>query len=87
MYSYNTLKELEELSNKEKIEVWKIIQKSDMEENERTEEKSFDKMKIMYEAMKEADKNYDGNLKSASKRAGGDGEKLHKYNKVRASSI
>ena len=38
MYSYNTLKELEELSNKEKIEVWKIIQKSDMEENERTEE-------------------------------------------------
>ena len=81
MYSYNTLKELEELSNKEKIEVWKIIQKSDMEENERTEEKSFDKMKIMYEAMKEAEKNYDGNLKSASKRAGGDGEKLHKYNK------
>ncbi len=81
MYSCNTLKELEELSNKEKIEVWKIIQKSDMEENGRTEEKSFDKMKIMYEAMKEADKNYDGNLKSASKRAGGDGEKLHKYNK------
>ena len=81
MYSYNTLKELEELSNKEKIEVWKIIQKSDMEENERTEEKSFGKMKIMYEAMKEADKNYDGNLKSASKRSGGDGEKLHKYNK------
>lgn len=81
MYSYNTLKELEELSNKEKIEVWKIIQKSDMEENGRTEEKSFGKMKIMYEAMKEADKNYDGNLKSASKRAGGDGEKLHKYNK------
>ena len=81
MYSYNTLKELEELSNKEKIEVWKIIQKSDMEENERTDEKSFGKMKIMYEAMKEADKNYDGNLKSASKRAGGDGEKLHKYNK------
>ena len=81
MYSYNTLKELEELSNKEKIEVWKIIQKSDMEENGRTEEKSFGKMKIMYEAMKEADKNYDGNLKSASKRAGGEGEKLHKYNK------
>ena len=81
MYSYNTLKELEELSNKAKIEVWKIIQKSDMEENGRTEEKSFGKMKIMYEAMKEADKNYDGNLKSASKRAGGDGEKLHKYNK------
>ena len=81
MYSYNTLKELEELSNKEKIEVWKIIQKSDMEENGRTEEKSFGKMKIMYEAMKEADKNYDGNLKSASKRAGGDGEKLLKYNK------
>ena len=29
---------------------------------------------------KEADKNYNGNLKSASKRAGGDGEKIHRYN-------
>ena len=35
----------------------------------------------MYEAKKYADNNYDGSLKSASKRAGGDGEKLHKYNK------
>ena len=34
----------------------------------------------MYLAMKEADKNYNGNLKSASKRAGGDGEKIHRYN-------
>ena len=80
MYTYNTFKELKELVNEEHKEIWEIIQMSDMEENERTREKSFEKMKCMYQAMKEADKNYEGTLKSASKRAGGDGEKLHKYN-------
>lgn len=80
MYTYNTFKELKELVNEEHKEIWEIIQMSDMEENERTRKKSFEKMKCMYQAMKEADKNYEGTLKSASKRAGGDGEKLHKYN-------
>lgn len=60
-------------------EIWEIIQMSGMEENERTREKSFEK-EMHVQAMKEADKNYEGTLKSASKRAGGDGEKLHKYN-------
>ena len=60
--------------------MWQVIEQSDMEENGRTKEQSYEKMLNMYLAMKEADKNYNGNLKSASKRAGGDGEKIHRYN-------
>ena len=40
-------------------------------------------MHQMYEAMKYADASYNGNLRSASGRAGGDGEKLHQYNASR----
>ena len=80
MVYYHTLKELEDLVNENKLEVWQVIEQSDMEENGRTKEQSYEKMLNMYLAMKEADKNYNGNLKSASKRAGGDGEKIHRYN-------
>ena len=80
MFYYHTLKELEDLVNGNKLEVWQVIEQSDMEENGRTKEQSYEKMLNMYLAMKEADKNYNGNLKSASKRAGGDGEKIHRYN-------
>ena len=77
MFYYHTLKELEDLVNENKLEVWQVIEQSDMEENGRTKEQSYEKMLNMYLAMKEADKNYNGNL---SKRAGGDGEKIHRYN-------
>lgn len=80
MFEYHTLKELEDLVNENKLEVWQVVEQSDMEENGRTKEQSYEKMLNMYLAMKEADKNYNGNLKSASKRAGGDGEKIHRYN-------
>ena len=80
MFYYHTLKELEDLVNENKLEVWQVIEQSDMEENGRTKEQSYEKMLNMYLAMKEADKNYNGNLKTASKRAGGDGEKIHRYN-------
>ena len=51
-----------------------------MDASERTQEQSYEKMHQMYEAMKYADASYNGNLRSASGRAGGDGEKLHQYN-------
>lgn len=49
-------------------------------ENERSAEASFEKMTIMYQAMKQADQSYNGALRSASGRAGGDGAKLQQYN-------
>ena len=78
--NYHTLKELQDLSDTLEKETWEIVQEADMEENERSASDSYEKMLLMYNAMKEADAAYDGNLRSASKRAGGDGAKLHEYN-------
>lgn len=82
MTEYHSLKELQELSVKNKKAVWEIVQQEDMDTSERTAEQSYEKMLEMYHAMKDADSNYDGSLCSASKRAGGDGEKLHQYNEA-----
>lgn len=80
MTEYHTLQELQELAVHQKKEIWQIVQQEDMDASERTQEKSYEKMHQMYEAMKYADASYNGNLRSASGRAGGDGEKLHQYN-------
>ena len=62
------------------LEIWEIIQQADMYENDRSESDSFNMMKEMYVAMKNADRMYDGTLRSASNKAGGDGGLLHSYN-------
>lgn len=80
MTEYHTLQELQELAVQQKKEIWQIVQQEDMDASERTQEQSYEKMHQMYEAMKYADTSYNGNLRSASGRAGGDGEKLHQYN-------
>ena len=46
-----------------------------------TREESFEMMRGMYRAMKEAIADYEKDLRSESGMAGGDGEKLHVYNK------
>ena len=79
MTEYHTLQELQELAVHQKKEIWQIVQQEDMDASERTQEQSYEKMHQMYEAMKYADASYNGNLRSASGRAGGDGEKLHQY--------
>ena len=80
MTEYHTLQELQDLAVQQKKEIWQIVQQEDMDVSERTQEQSYEKMHQMYEAMKYADAAYNGNLRSASGRAGGDGEKLHEYN-------
>ena len=79
---YHSLRELTELAEAQEKSVWEIVQQSDMEESERTAGQSFQKMYEMYLAMKQADQDYDGERRSASTRAGGDGEKLHQYNEA-----
>lgn len=74
MTEYHTLQELQELAVHQKKEIWQIVQQEDMDASERTQEQSYEKMHQMYEAMKYADASYNGNLRSASGRAGGDGE-------------
>lgn len=80
MFEYNTLNDLITLSADNNLEIWEIIQQADMYENDRSESDSFNMMKEMYVAMKNADNMYDGTLRSASNKAGGDGWLLHSYN-------
>lgn len=77
---YHTLRELQEQAVLQNREVWEIVRNADMSENERSAEASFEKMTIMYQAMKQADQSYNGARRSASGRAGGDGAKLQQYN-------
>ena len=80
--TYHTLQELQQLAEQNNKEVWQIVQQEDMDASGRTKEQSYAKMQQMYEAMKDADASYNGELRSASGRAGGDGEKLHQYNEA-----
>lgn len=80
MFEYHTLNDLIKLSADNNLEIWEIIQQADMYENDRSESDSFNMMKEMYVGMKNADSMYDGTLRSASNKAGGDGGLLHSYN-------
>ena len=80
--AYNSIKDLLDIANREKKPVWQVVIEDDMSERQVSFDESFQSMCEMYRAMKEADKGYDGKIKSASLMAGGDGEKLHEYNQT-----
>lgn len=80
--AYNSIKDLTDIAKKEKKPVWQVIIEDDMLERQVSFEQSFENMTAMYRAMKEADRQYDGKIKSASLMAGGDGEKLHAFNQT-----
>lgn len=79
--SFKSLSEIVEKAKTAKKEFWQIIIKDDMKEQGTSFEVSFAKMKDMYLAMKNADKNYDPALRSASCLSGGDGAKLEEFKK------
>lgn len=79
--SFKSLSEIVEKAKTAKKEFWQIIIKDDMKEQGTSFEVSFAKMKDMYLAMKNADKNYDHALRSASGLSGGDGAKLEEFKK------
>lgn len=79
---YHSVKDLVELSDKENKPMWRIIMEEDARQRQVSEEASFENMRQMYIAMKSADKQYDGSMRSASGLAGGDGEKIHSYNQT-----
>ena len=76
---YKSLAQLAELAKERKEPVWKVVLKDDATERQVTEEETFETMRGMYRAMKEADAAYDGNLKSQSGLAGGDGAKFSAF--------
>lgn len=79
--SFQKLDEILELSKKENKPFWRIIIEDDCKERNVSFEESFETMRNMYHAMKEADQSYDPELKSPSGMAGGDGKKLEDFRK------
>lgn len=77
--SFSRLDEIVELSRNENKPFWRIIIEDDMKERNTSFEESFETMRGMYNAMKQADLSYDAHLKSASGMAGGDGAKLEAF--------
>ncbi|MBR5565868.1 MAG: L-serine ammonia-lyase, iron-sulfur-dependent, subunit alpha [Roseburia sp.] len=73
---YKSLAEICEIEKREGIPFWKIVQQADCVETGMPETEAFEKMRVMYQAMKEADDSYDGELKSASGLVGGEGKKM-----------
>lgn len=73
---YKSLAEICELEEKEGLPFWKIVQLKDCKEQGILERDAFEQMRAMYLAMKDADDNYDANLKSASGLVGTEGYKM-----------
>ena len=73
---YKSLAEICEVEKKEGIPFWKIVQQADCVETGIPEPEAFEKMRLMYQAMREADYRYEGDLMSASGLVGGEGRKM-----------
>ncbi|MGM9623190.1 MAG: L-serine ammonia-lyase, iron-sulfur-dependent, subunit alpha [Butyricicoccus porcorum] len=76
---FEKLQEILDCTQERHIPFWKVILEDDCTERSVSEEESFETMRHMYRAMKEADTAYDAELRSASGMAGGDGAKLEQF--------
>ena len=77
---YHSISDIIKQSVQEKIAFWEVVLRADMEERGVSYEDSFEMMRRMYRAMRDADAGYDPKVRSASGMAGGAGELLHIYN-------
>lgn len=73
---YKSLADICEAVETEGLPFWKVVQLEDCKEQGIFEHDAFEQMRGMYLAMKDADENYDGSLKSASGLVGTEGQKM-----------
>lgn len=74
---YKSLEEIIKRTRESSLPFWKCVQKEDCMELGITEEEAFARMRGMYEAMKQADSDYEDDLYSQSGLVGTDGKKIH----------
>lgn len=79
---YSSIADILEQSEENKKEFWEVVMEADMESRDVSREASRQKMKRMLDVMKDADRSYEGNRKSASGLSGGDGKLLEAYNQT-----
>lgn len=80
MAEYHSISDLVKLSINNKQELWQVVLTGQARDKLMSERDVFAQMKKMYQAMKSADEQYDQQLRSPSKMAGGDGYKMRIYN-------
>lgn len=80
MAEYHSISDLVKLSINNKQELWQVVLTVQAHDKLMSERDVFAQMKKMYQAMKSADEQYDQQLRSPSKMAGGDGYKMRIYN-------
>ena len=80
MAEYHSISDLVKLSINNKQELWQVVLTGQAHDKLMYERDVFAQMKKMYQAMKSADEQYDQQLRSPSKMAGGDGYKMRIYN-------
>lgn len=73
---YQSFQEIMDIEKSSGKSFWEIVRDNDCKEMEISEEEAFQRMRGMYEAMREADISYDPTLSSASGLVGRDGAKL-----------
>jgi len=77
--NFTSLKVIVKEAEERGIPFWKTVMLKDCFDKQYSEKESFEKMRTMYLAMEEADKNYDPFLRSGSGLSGGDGQKIEDY--------
>lgn len=76
---YRALEEICDKAEEKNISFWEVVLLDDCQERQIAQEVSFSQMQAMYEAMKEADADYDPKLQSRSGLVGRDGGKMEQY--------
>ena len=74
--SFKALEEIVDITKKTDRPFWEVVLAEELSESQQTRAEALAKMENLYQAMKEADQNYDSLLKSPSRLVGGDGEKI-----------
>lgn len=79
---YDSLEKLAAEAEKKNLKFWQAVLEDDCLERGITKEQSMKQIEQMYEAMKRADKEYDGGLSSESGLVGGEGAKMENARKA-----
>ena len=79
---YSSIADILEQSDTNKKEFWEVVMEADMESRDVSQEASREKMKQLLDVMKDANRLYEGDRKSASGLCGGDGKLLEAYNRA-----
>lgn len=82
---YKSLQELCEIATEQNKKIYEVVLEEDCHERGISVEEGFAQVTKVYQAMKEADQEYDAGITSTSKLAGGDGEKLRQYREKETS--